>query len=113
VLVHTSRLDDEALVSTVQGMAERTGIAGYLRQQQAIMSRRDFRPMLNGVACPTLVLCGRQDALTPLAFHEELAAGIPGASLVVIEACGHRSTLERPAEVSAALREWMVDGVDA
>jgi len=53
------------------------------------------------------VLCGRQDALTPLARHEEMAAGIKGARLEVIEDCGHLSTLEKPAEVNAALRRWL------
>jgi pimeloyl-ACP methyl ester carboxylesterase len=108
LLVHPSRLADEAIASTVDGMAQRTGIPGYLRQQRAIMSRRDFRPMLGRIACPTLVLCGREDALTPLAFHEELADGIPGARLVVVEVCGHLSTLERPGHVSASLREWLM-----
>jgi pimeloyl-ACP methyl ester carboxylesterase len=107
LLVHGSRLADAALVAIIEGMAERTGIAGYLRQQDAIMSRADFRPTLATIACPTLVLCGRQDAITPLGAHEEIAAGVTGAQLVVIEECGHLSTLERPAEVNAALHAWL------
>lgn len=107
LLVHPARLHDDALVRTIQEMAERTGIAGYLRQQNAIMSRADFRPDLKRIDCPTLVLCGRQDAITLVGFHEEIAAGIPGARLVVVEDCGHLSTLERPREVNAALRDWL------
>ena len=56
---------------------------------------------------PTLVLCGREDAATPLAQSEEIARGILGCTLVVIEACGHLSTLEKPAEVTRALRAWL------
>jgi pimeloyl-ACP methyl ester carboxylesterase len=106
LLVHSSRLNDANLVRVIEGMADRTGIPGYLRQQSAIMSRADFRPFLKSIACPTLVLCGRQDALTPVGFHEEIAAAIPDAHLVVLEECGHLSTLERPDEVNTALRAW-------
>jgi pimeloyl-ACP methyl ester carboxylesterase len=107
LLVHASRLSDQALVNVIEDMAQRTGIDGYLRQQEAIMSRADFRPSLAAIACPTLILCGRQDAITPLSFHEEMAAAIKGAQLAVLEDCGHLSTLEKPAQVNAALRAWL------
>jgi len=51
---------------------------------------------------------GRQDALTPVALHEEIAAGIRGAKLVV-ERSGHLSPLEQPDVVSAALRRWLAE----
>ena len=74
------------------------------------MSRVDSLPLLPTVACPALVLCGRQDALTPVERHEEMARAIPGAILHVLEDCGHLSTLERPAEVSEALKHWLWAG---
>lgn len=104
LLVHPGRVKDEPLVAGIRDMADRVGVDAYLRQQRAIMSRIDFRPGLGEVRVPTLVLCGRQDQLTPLDNSEEMAAAIPGATLVVIEECGHLSTLEKPAEVNAALR---------
>ncbi|HEY5597274.1 MAG TPA: alpha/beta fold hydrolase [Kiloniellales bacterium] len=107
MLVHTDRLDDAALTGEVTAMAERIGRAAFLRQQTAIMARPDSRPLLARIACPTLVLCGRQDALTPLAWHMEMAAAIQEAHLVVIEDCGHLAPLERPAAVTAALRRWL------
>jgi pimeloyl-ACP methyl ester carboxylesterase len=88
-------------------MAEHVGRDAFLRQQTAILGRPDSRLDLLRIACPTLVLCGRQDALTPLAAHEEMAAAIPDARLVVVEDCGHLSTLERPEAVSSAMREWL------
>ena len=45
--------------------------------------------------------------LSVLAHHEEMASMIPHSHLVIIENCGHMSTMERPAEVTAALREWL------
>src|SRR5260370_453578 len=46
-------------------------------------------------------------ALMPLALHEEMAANISGSKLEVVEECGHLSTMERPAETSAALARWL------
>jgi len=89
-------------------MAERVGKEAFLRHQKAIMGRPDGREDLRRIACPTLVLCGRQDALTPLALHEEIAGLVAGAKLVVVEDCGHLSTLEKPMTVTAALRQWLL-----
>ncbi|HTZ79344.1 MAG TPA: alpha/beta fold hydrolase [Stellaceae bacterium] len=108
LLVHPARSEDEPLTRAIIGMAEHIGKAGFLRQQKAIMARPDGREDLRRIHCPTLVLCGRQDALTPLALHEEIASLVPGAKLTVIEDCGHLSTMEKPKSVNAALRQWLL-----
>ena len=59
------------------------------------------------IACPTLVMVGRQDRWSPLAQHEEIAAAIPGAELVVIEDSGHMAPVEQPDQVSQALLDWL------
>jgi pimeloyl-ACP methyl ester carboxylesterase len=107
LLIHAARHEDKPLTEIVMGMAERVGKDAFLRQQKAIMGRPDGREDLRRIACPTLVLCGRQDALTPLALHEEIAGLVPGARLVVVEDCGHLSTLEKPVTVTAAIRQWL------
>lgn len=107
LLLHPSRVKEQALVQVIREMAERTGVEAYVRQQHAIISRPDFRPGLAKIKCPTLVLCGRQDQLTPLSDSELIAATIPGARLVVVEECGHMSTLERPEQVNRELRAWL------
>jgi pimeloyl-ACP methyl ester carboxylesterase len=107
LMLHESRVKDALLVKVIREMAERTGIEAYIRQQNAIIARPEYRPMLPSIACPTLVLCGRQDRLTPLENSEEMAAVIPGAKLVVVEECGHLSTLERPGTVNRAMRSWL------
>ena len=109
VLIHQDRLDDDVLVAVIKASAQNIGAEAFARQQHAIMSRPDGREDLKKIACPTLVLCGRQDALTPLTGHEEMAAAIPNASLVVIEDCGHLAPLERPAAVSSAMRAWLTE----
>jgi pimeloyl-ACP methyl ester carboxylesterase len=107
LLIHPDRLQEEALTGIVLGMAERVGKDAFLRQQKAILGRPDGRADLARITCPTLVLVGRQDALTPLETAEEIARLTPGARLVVIENCGHLSTIERPDEVNRALEAWL------
>lgn len=105
--IHPSRVNDQALARTVIDMAGRVGRDAFLRQQTAIIGRGDSRPGLSRISCPTLVLCGRQDKTTPLEVMTEIAADIPSSRLVIIEECGHLSTLERPDEVNAAMRTWL------
>lgn len=107
LLVARARLKDAALVADVKQMAQDVGRDAFLKQQKAIMGRPDSRPMLASISRPTLVLCGREDQLTPLELHEEMAQGVRGAKLVTIDDCGHLSTMEKPAEVNAAMRAWL------
>lgn len=105
--VHPDRLADEALTRAVMEMTARVGLDAFLRQQQAIIERRDAARVLGSIACPTLVVCGRQDGLTPLAASQEIADGIAGSRLVVIENCGHLTAMERPEAVTALLSYWL------
>lgn len=106
-LVHPDRLGDDALLDALRAMALRVGPQAFTHQQKIIMSRPDSRGGLDGIRCPSLVICGRQDALTPPALSEEIAAGIPDARLVLIDECGHYAPLERPFTVTALLQQWL------
>jgi pimeloyl-ACP methyl ester carboxylesterase len=106
-LIHPSRLGDAPLVATIKDMARSVGKEAFVRQERAIMGRPDSRPLLPHIQCPTLVLCGADDAVTPVDRHEEMASAIPHAALSVVEHCGHLSTLEQPERVSVALRGWL------
>ena len=107
LLVHRSRHGDAALKAAVRAMNQETGPDAYCRQQHAIIGRPDSRPGFAAISCPTLVLVGDEDQLTPPALAHEMAAGIRGARLVVVPECGHLSTMERPQAVTQALLDWM------
>lgn len=107
LLVHKSRRDDVVLQAINRTMAQENGPDVFVRHTQAIMGRADSRPTLGTIACPTLVLVGDGDALTPPDLAQEIAAGIRGSRLVIVPECGHLSTLERPEAVNKALAEWM------
>jgi len=106
-LVHKNRHGDAALVRVIRDMADDTGVTAFVQQERAIIMRPDSRPLLASIACPTLVLVGEGDELTPPALAQEMAAGIGGARLVVVPGSGHLSTLEQPDAVNAALGEWL------
>jgi pimeloyl-ACP methyl ester carboxylesterase len=102
-LVHPTHQGDESLRRIVRTMAEEVGVEGFARQQQAIMGRADSRPGLASIRCPTLVLVGDGDVLTPPALATEMAEGIPGARLVTVPHSGHFSTLEQLRTVTQEL----------
>jgi pimeloyl-ACP methyl ester carboxylesterase len=107
LLVHEKRRDDTALQHVIRAMANECGPEAFITQQLAIRERPDARPGLAAIACPTLVMVGEGDVLTPPELAHELASLIGGAQLVVIPECGHLSTLEQPEAVTAALTEWL------
>jgi pimeloyl-ACP methyl ester carboxylesterase len=106
-LVNRARSYDPQVVGIVRTMARNIGATAFLDQEEAIIHRPDCRPWLGEVKCPALVLCGKQDSLTPPSLHVEMANAIPTAHLVVIEDCGHLSTIEQPEEVNSAMRAWI------
>ncbi len=109
LLVHEDRRGDLALRETVMGMAKETGAETFIREQTALLGRPDSRADLAAIPCPTTVIVGDADRLTPPKVAREIADGVPGARLVEIPHCGHLSTLERPEAVTTALMDWLAE----
>ncbi|MDO8877201.1 MAG: alpha/beta fold hydrolase [Pseudolabrys sp.] len=105
--IHRDRINDEPLKAEVRAMATETGPEAFVRQTKAIMARPDSRPLLSSIRCPTLVLVGEGDELTPPDLAKEIAAGIAGSTLTVVPNCGHLSTMEKPDAVNTALTAWL------
>lgn len=93
--VVTGQLEALARVNTAEGVVD--GL-------EALKTRPDARPGLAAITCPTLVVVGADDALTPPSAAETLRDAIAGAQLVVIPDAGHMSNLEQP--VAFALAAW-------
>ena len=106
-LVHPSRRDDAGLRQLVHDMGDDVGEGGFVRQQTAIISRVDSRPVLAWIKCPTLVLTGDEDNTIPNSLSKEMADGIHGAKLVILSNCGHLPQPEQPDATAAALVEWL------
>jgi len=106
-LVATQRQRDEPLKQSVARMLQETGAAGYIRQQRAIMGRKDSRDLLPGFEIPTLIAVGDGDLITPPEMAREMAEMIEWASLIVIRGAGHLSAMEEPDQVTTAMRLWL------
>lgn len=106
-LMTEDHLRDMEITGTVSEMALAMGKDAFLRQERAIIGRIDSRAHLPGIACPTLVVAARNDALMPLELLQELAKGIPDATLAIVEDCGHMASLEQPEQVADLLRGWL------
>jgi len=101
------RQDDAPLVEEIIAMFERKSADLFEIQMLALLGRPNATPLLAGIECPALVLTGRDDAWSPPARHLDMAQLIPKSELVLVPKCGHMSTMERPDEVTAAVRAWL------
>lgn len=106
-LVAKEHAAEAVMTGTISGMAMAVGKEAFARQQRAIIGRIDSRPHLGAIRCPAMVVAGREDAIMPMEVCEELARGIPGAKLAVVEGSGHLPTLEKPAETTRLLMQWL------
>lgn len=107
LLLSPTTLDQRPdLVETTLTMADEVGTAALSAQLRLQATRVDERPGLGSIRCPTLIVAAADDALCPVARHQELARLIPDSRLVVVPRCAHLSPLEQPGPVGQALREW-------
>ena len=94
------------LLGDYLAMIGSAGSASLIQQNRAVMGRADLRPQLPHITCPTLVVCGQDDSLTPPECSQEMAGAIPNAQLELLATCGHMLTWEQPAAVTQLLLDW-------
>lgn len=105
-MVHSDRWSTP-LFGEILDMIARSTPAVFAAQIRSLLERPDASPVLAALRCPILLVCGRQDAWSPLSRHERMHAMCHDSRLAVIEGSGHMSTMEQPAAVSRVLMEWM------
>jgi len=96
----------EAL-ATLRGMAHRGGPAVFLRQNEAMITRRDRSGVFDALAVPALLLWGRHDTFAPPERAAAIASRLSSARLEVLEDCGHLPALEAPDATTRAVRTWL------
>jgi pimeloyl-ACP methyl ester carboxylesterase len=107
MLLHPDQ-QDGPLPKFVREMAARVGAEVYVRRQRAIGSRRDSRDLLRDAGQPVRTICGRQDEMSTVNDHVEIAELAPHGRFSLIEECGHMTILERPHAATALLRDWLL-----
>jgi len=105
--LHPEHVQRVELTNLIAAMARSVGARGQFNQQTAMLARPDSHADLERVHVPTLLVCGREDTVTPVPEHEAMAARVRGARLEIIEKCGHLSTIEQPDIVTRVLRNWL------
>ena len=96
-----------AILDLCMEMASDLGPDVFIRQSRALQTRPDQQETLRHSTVPTLILCGRDDALCPVHRHELMHDLVPHSTLQVVENAGHLPTLEQPDETTAALKRWL------
>ncbi|MEQ8675273.1 MAG: alpha/beta hydrolase [Aggregatilineales bacterium] len=109
VMLHPDHRKDQELRQKVLNMAQTIGVEGFVNEVKAQLARPSAIPDLQTITCPTLILTGREDQVVPVVAHEQMARLIPHSRLVIVEHCGHLSTMEQPEIVTQALRDWLTE----
>jgi len=98
---------DPAAVREVRALIGQGTPAGVAAAQRGMARRPDSFPTLPTISCPTLVVVGAEDTLTPPAEAEKMAAGVKGSRLVQIAGAGHLPNVEAPDALNKALLEFL------
>jgi 3-oxoadipate enol-lactonase len=80
---------------------------GLYHQSRAILGS-DTSDRLADIHCPTLVVVGKEDLVTPVKFSQQLAQGIPKAELVILEQGGHACIIESADTVAQVMLDFLV-----
>jgi len=107
VLAEYTRLHHPEVEMRVRQMIEAATVQGIAAASRGMAQRADSTELLASITCPTLVIVGEQDTLTPPNVAQDYAAQISGAQLVVITNAGHLSSLEQPEAFLQAVRGFL------
>jgi 3-oxoadipate enol-lactonase len=94
-------------VKRIRDMMIKTKPAGAAAALLGMAERADHTETLSGINVPTLILVGRDDAITPVADSENMQQRIPGSRLVIIENAGHVSNVEQADVFNAELKTFV------
>lgn len=94
-------------IKLLQDMNESLGAQSFINQQELIMSKVGFEDRLKNFPKEVFVLGGAEDTVTPLKKQEDIANGLPKATLVKLKDCGHLLPLDHPVRVTSLL-EYMI-----
>jgi pimeloyl-ACP methyl ester carboxylesterase len=92
----------------VREMVARVGVEAFVRRHRVIGMRQDSRELLRAAKISVRAICGRQDGMSTIAEHVEIAELAPHGRFSIIEQCGHMTILERPQATTALLRDWLL-----
>jgi pimeloyl-ACP methyl ester carboxylesterase len=107
LVCEATRANQPGVVDSLRAMIVGNSPETVVGAITALMTRPDSVATLATIRCPTLIVVGDQDAITPPALSEQMQAGIAGAELAVIADAGHMSNMEQPTEFNRVLSRFL------
>jgi len=107
LLGQTTHRDLPEVVARIESAILATSPRGIANALHGLGARADSTPTLREIRVPTLVVCGEEDTITPVAESEAIQRGVAGSRLAVIPRAGHLSNLEAPVAYNAVLLEFL------
>ncbi len=107
LLAPTTHAERPDIVARVRDMVLNTDPQGAAAALRGMAVREDQTELLREINCPTLIIVGRHDTITPFADSAFMYHEIRGANMKVLEGAAHVSNLERPAEFNRALNDFL------
>lgn len=106
VLPPATRAGNAALAGLLRAMFLSYDPRSYAQQARALADA-DVSADHARISCPTLLLVGDQDPVTPLQWQQSIASAVPGSHMRVIPDTAHMTMLESPAAFTVALLEFL------
>jgi pimeloyl-ACP methyl ester carboxylesterase len=103
-----TRQHHPSVEQSVRQMISAATPQGIAAASRGMALRPDSSDLLPSISCPTLVVVGEQDVLTPPAVAHEYATRIPGSQFATIPNAGHLSTLEQPEAFLTVVRNFLL-----
>lgn len=98
---------DHAIADRVRSLIAASRVPAIVDALDALKTRPDSTALLPTIACPTLIIVGADDELTPIPAAETLQRGIARSTLSIVPASGHLANLEQPAAFRSALQAFL------
>jgi len=88
-------------------MATQIGSDAYIKQQLSIINRPNYSDLIKNIQAKTLIISGKNDQVIPYSDSIFMFEQIPESSLILLNECGHLSTLEKESFVFNVVNEFL------
>jgi len=99
--------DQPELIERVRAMILSTRPETIAAALRAMAARAEMTDRVAQIDCPTLLICGEHDAISPPEEMRQIALAIPRARLVLVPEAGHMAPLENPDAVNRAMEQFL------
>jgi 3-oxoadipate enol-lactonase len=107
LLGETIQRTKPAVVERVKAMIESGQPEGIAQALLAMAARPDSTGLLPQIGCPTLIIVGNEDKLTPPSESEKMGQAISDSTLAIIDDAGHLPNIEQPESFNSVISRFL------